>query len=120
VKINKQYKAVVNQIHIPHVWTALVDNYNKASYVDEVNDNAGACTKRQLKVFLTAQQFTGDQLATELQTKLNTSSFLPSNNYVHRNVRWRPWKAQYSSRRSVCKHCCPLAAHGSFAPSLLT
>jgi hypothetical protein len=85
VEINKQYRAMVDQIHVPHTWTTVVGSYNDALYLDEVFDDVGSGgtrTTRQRKVILTAKQYSGDELATEVQSKLNTGSFLPPNSYT--------------------------------------
>jgi hypothetical protein len=85
VEINKHYRAMVDQIHLPHTWATVVSNYNDALYLDEVYDDVGSGgtrTMRQRKVILTAKQYSGDELATEVQTKLNTGSFLPPNSYT--------------------------------------
>jgi len=76
IEVNKPYRAMVDQVHIPHVWTT-INTYNQAVYVEEIL-NAAAI---QRKIYLTIQQFSGNTLATELQSRLNEGTFLPQNAY---------------------------------------
>ena len=78
VDIGKQYRAMVDQIHIPHVFATITAN-NRALYFEE-DDLLSEV--RQRKVLLTEGQYSGDQLATELQSKLQSGTFLTSATYA--------------------------------------
>ena len=76
VEVNKPYRAMVDQVHIPHVWTT-INTYNQAIYVEEILNAAS----NQRKIYLTIKQYTGDTLAVELEAQLNAGSFLPASAY---------------------------------------
>ena len=76
VEINKPYRAMVDQVHIPHVWTT-INSYNRALYLEEILNAAS----NQRKIYLTIKQYTGDTLAVELEAQLNAGSFLPASAY---------------------------------------
>ena len=75
VDVSKQYRAMVDQIHIPHVFATVMAN-NRALYFDEEYDDDldGVPTIRQRKVLLDEGNYTGDQLATQLQTKMQAGT----------------------------------------------
>jgi hypothetical protein len=77
IEINKPYRAMVDQVHIPHVWTT-INSYNQALYLEEIFNTV----VNQRKLYLTIKQYTGDTLAAELQTQLNAGSFLPASAYT--------------------------------------
>ena len=78
VDIGKQYRAMVDQIHIPHVFATITAN-NRALYFEE-DDLLSEV--RQRKVLLTEGQYSGDQLATELQSKLQSGTVLTGTTYA--------------------------------------
>ena len=73
VDVGKQYRAMVDQIHIPHVFATITAN-NRALYFEE-DDNA-IPEVRQRKVLLAEGQYSGDQLAAEVQSKMQTTTQL--------------------------------------------
>ena len=75
VDVGKQYRAMVDQIHIPHTFATITGN-NRALYFDEEfdNDQDGNSELRQRKVLLTEGNYSGDQLAAELQSKMQTGT----------------------------------------------
>jgi len=77
IEVNKPYKAMVDQVHIPHVWTT-INTYNQALYVEEILNAAAT----QRKIYLTIKQYSGNTLAAELQSRLNEGTFLPQNAYT--------------------------------------
>ena len=78
VDIGKQFRAMVDQIHIPHVFATITSN-NRALYFEEDDDDLSEV--RQRKVLLAEGQYTGDQLAAELQSKMQTGTFLTGATY---------------------------------------
>ena len=78
VDIGKQYRAMVDQIHIPHVFATITAN-NRALYFEE-DDLLSEV--RQRKVLLTEGQYSGDQLATELRSKLQSGTVLTGTTYA--------------------------------------
>ena len=62
IEVNKPYRAMVDQVHIPHVWTT-INTYNQAVYMEEIFNTV----VNQRKLFLPARQYSGNTLATELQ-----------------------------------------------------
>ena len=83
VDVGKQYRALVDQIHIPHVFPTITAN-NRALYFEEVydDDQDGVPTTRQRKVLLDEGQYSGDQLATELQSKMQTGTHFTGATYA--------------------------------------
>ena len=82
--VQKQFKAMVDQVHIPHTFPTITGN-NRALYLDEEYAdpaNPPARIQRQRKVLLAEGQYSGDQLATELQTKLQTGTNIPGGTYT--------------------------------------
>ena len=72
IEINKQYKAFIDQVHVPHVWTTIIAGINSCVYLEEVYDNSsGDRVTRQRKITLEAKQYTIDTLAAQLQSKFN-------------------------------------------------
>lgn len=82
--IQKQYRAMVDQVHIPHTFPTITAN-NRAIYVDEDYEdvsNPPDRILRQRKVLLAEGQYSGDQLATQIQTKLQTGTYIPGGTYT--------------------------------------
>ena len=81
--VQKQFKAMVDQIHIPHTFPTITAK--RALYLDEDYEdvaNPPARIQRQRKVLLTEGQYSGDQLATELQSKLQAGTNIPGGTYT--------------------------------------
>ena len=75
---------MVDQVHIPHTFPTITAN-NRALYLDEDYEDAAnppARILRQRKVLLTEGQYSGDQLATELQAKLQAGTNIPGGTYT--------------------------------------
>ena len=82
--VQKQYRAMVDQVHIAHTFPTITAN-NRALYLDEEYEdpqNPPARITRQRKVLLPERQFSGDQLATQLQTALQTGTNIPGGTYT--------------------------------------
>ena len=69
----------MDQIHIPHVFATITGN-NRALYFEE--DDNSLSEVRQRKVLLAEGNYSGDQLAAELQSKMQTGTFLTGTTYA--------------------------------------
>ena len=82
--VQKQYRAMVDQVHIAHTFPTITAN-NRALYLEEEYEdpqNPPARITRQRKVLLPERQFSGDQLATQLQSALQTGTNIPGGAYT--------------------------------------
>ena len=83
IEINKQYKCYIDQVHVPHVWTTIISNFNSCVYLEEVYDNSsGDRVTRQRKITLAEKQYNISTLAAELQLRFNAGTFLPGSPYT--------------------------------------
>ena len=74
IDVSKQYRAMVDQIHVPHVFPTITTNNNNALYFEEISSNPSVFQQR--KILLAEGNYTGDQLAAEVQLKMRTGTFL--------------------------------------------
>ena len=82
--VQKQYKAMVDQVHIAHTFPTITAN-NRALYIEEEfqdPQNSSNRITRQRKVLLPERQFSGDQLASQLQITLQTGTNIPGGTYT--------------------------------------
>ena len=78
--VHPKCRAYIDQIHIPNVFPTIHEN-NQNLYISEAWVTAGPTGHiRKRKIPLTIGNYDIQTLATELQTQLNTNTFLPAGN----------------------------------------